>query len=250
MSMPSPAAGSPSYRRWSERPFGVADALGGWAVCFVLAQIFGLIVLTAGGFQTTDEVEAAPMTWTMGAGLGIWIAFVIYAVWVGDHKGSGWIREYHVSLKAAVDVPLGVAAGLAAQFLLVPLISFPVLKLTGENADDLARSARELADKVNGPGDFLVFFLVVGVVAPLAEELFFRGLLFRAFERKWGSWWALGLSSAFFGATHFKPIEFVALSAAGAVFGYLVMRTGRLGPAIVAHMAFNISTVVVLLWLS
>ena len=37
---------------------------------------------------------------------------------------------------------------------------------------------------------------------------------------------------------------------AGAVFGLLVIRSGRLGPAIIAHMAFNISTVVVLLWVT
>jgi membrane protease YdiL (CAAX protease family) len=36
--------------------------------------------------------------------------------------------------------------------------------------------------------------------------------------------------------------------AAGAVFGYLVLRTGRLAPAMFAHSAFNLSTAVVLLW--
>ncbi|WP_421121992.1 type II CAAX prenyl endopeptidase Rce1 family protein [Aquihabitans daechungensis] len=55
-------------------------------------------------------------------------------------------------------------------------------------------------------------------------------------------------SSAFFALTHFQLLQFLPLVAAGAVFGYLVVRTGRLGPAIVAHMAFNFSTAAVLLW--
>src|SRR5690606_3497347 len=117
------------------------------------------------------------------------------------------------------------AAGIAAQFILVPLISWPVLTLSGQDADDLAKPARELADKVHGAGGALLLLLVVGVIAPIAEELFFRGLLFRALEKRWDQWWALGLSSAFFAATHVQPLQFLPLMAAGAVFGGVMMRT-------------------------
>ncbi|HWJ61360.1 MAG TPA: CPBP family intramembrane glutamic endopeptidase [Acidimicrobiales bacterium] len=249
MSMPYPAAGSSTARAQAEPTWGLPDALVGWAAAFVFANVAGAVVLLAGGYQTREEIESAPLAWTMVSSLPIWIAFVAIAVFVAHTKGNGWIRDFHVSLKA-IDVPVGIVAGVVAQFVLVPLISFPILKLTGEDADDLSRSAQDLADKVHGAGGALLFLLVVGVVAPIAEELFFRGLLFRAIEKRWNQWWALGLSSAFFGLTHFQPLQFVALTAAGAVFGILVVRTGRLGPAIVAHMAFNISTVVVLLWLS
>ena len=95
-----------------------------------------------------------------------------------------------------------------------------------------------------------MFIVVVGLIAPICEEVFFRGLLFRSFEKRLGAWWALGLSSVLFAATHGQLLQFVPLIAAGAVFGYLVVRTGRLGPAIVAHMAFNLTTVVSLLWLT
>jgi hypothetical protein len=183
----------------------------------------------------------------MAAALPTWIAFVAVVIFVGNRKGNGWVRDFHVALRG-VDVPLGIIAGVVTQFVLVPAISYPILKLSGQDADDLAKPARELADKVHGAGGALLLLLVVGVIAPIAEELFFRGLLFRALEKRWDRWWALGLSSAFFAATHFQPLQFLPLAAAGAVFGYLVIRTDRLGPAIVAHMAFNISTVVVLLW--
>ena len=89
----------------------------------------------------------------------------------------------------------------------------------------------------------------MGIGAPIAEEIFFRGLVFRSFEKRFGRWWALGLSSIVFGVTHFQPLQLPALIVAGLVFGGLVVATDRLGPAIVAHMAFNLTTAVNLVWL-
>lgn len=245
MVIPNRPAGSSTTREQAEPTWGIPDALVGWLVAFLFANVVGALILTAGGYAET--ASAAPLAWTMAAALPIWIAFVAVVVFVGDRKGNGWVQDFHVAFRR-VDLPVGVAAGVIAQFGLVNLISWPILKLSNQDAEDLARPAQELADKVHGAGGWLLLFVVVGVIAPIAEELFFRGLLFRAFDKRWGKWWALGLSSAFFAATHFQPLQFVPLAAAGAVFGYLVIRTDRLGPAIVAHMAFNISTVVVLLW--
>lgn len=249
MSMPISAVGSSTTRSTGEPTWGLPDALLGWLGCWVFAQLAGAVVFSIGGYRTQGQIEAAPIGWTFGASIFIWIAFVTVAVAVSKIKGRGPVADYHIAIKAW-DVPLGVMCGLIAQFVLVPVIAYPILKLSNTNADDLARPAQELADKAHGAGGALLMLLVVGVVAPVAEELFFRGLLFRALEKRWDQWWALGLSSAFFAFTHLQPLQFLPLVAAGAVFGGLVVRTGRLGPAIVAHMAFNISTVVVLLWLS
>jgi uncharacterized protein len=71
----------------------------------------------------------------------------------------------------------------------------------------------------------------------------------RAFERRLGTVAAVIASSAFFAATHGQPLQFPALFVAGILFAVLVLMTGRLGPAIIAHMAFNVTTVVLLLWL-
>jgi uncharacterized protein len=50
-----------------------------------------------------------------------------------------------------------------------------------------------------------------------------------------------------FGLSHFELLQLPALVLAGAVFGWLAHRAGRLGPAIAAHVAFNMVTVVALL---
>ena len=49
-------------------------------------------------------------------------------------------------------------------------------------------------------------------------------------------------SALFFGATHFQPLQFAGLTAAGLVFAAAVVRTGWLGSAIAVHVGFNATT--------
>jgi membrane protease YdiL (CAAX protease family) len=133
---------------------------------------------------------------------------------------------------------------------LVPLVSLPIIWLAGVDLDKLSQPARELGDKATTPGGIALLFLTVAIGAPLAEELFFRGLVLRAFEKRVGTRWAVAASSVVFGATHFQALQFPALTAAGVVFALLVVTTGRLGPAIFAHMAFNAATVASIVWWS
>lgn len=49
-----------------------------------------------------------------------------------------------------------------------------------------------------------------------------------------------------FGVTHFQPLQFVALTAAGLMFAGAAVRTGRLAAAIAVHAGFNATTFVAL----
>jgi len=226
--------------------WGLGDAIGGWLLANTASVIFSIIVFAIVGYQEGDEVSLGLIALTYPP---LWLGFVGVPVWAAATKGNGWVQDFGGRIRAA-DVPVGIVAGLVTQLIIVPLVSLPVLRATGTSVDDLSKPAQELADKAVGAGGAILFFVVVGLCAPIAEELFFRGLLLRSLEKKWGRWWALGLSSVVFGATHLQPLQFVGLTAAGAVFGYLAQRTGRLGPSVVAHMAFNSTAVVALLWLS
>lgn len=247
MAIPNPYSAAYVETTAVEPRWGLGDAVVGWLIGFVAAGIFGVLVFQAAGYEVGgDDV---PLWLFAVSNIPLWIAFVAVPVVVARTKGNGWIQDFHVAIKAW-DVPLGIVVGIASQLILVPLISLPLLELLGRSVDDLSKPAQELADKANGAGGALLFFLIVGLFAPIAEELFFRGLVFRSFEKRWGQWWALAGSSLVFGATHFQALQFLPLVAVGAVFGYLVIRTGRLGPAVLAHMAFNTTTVVTLLWIS
>ena len=59
-----------------------------------------------------------------------------------------------------------------------------------------------------------------------------------------GTNWAIVGSAALFGAAHLEPLQFPALFVFGLVAAVLATRTGRLGPGIWAHVAFNSVAVV------
>ncbi|MBX3287210.1 MAG: CPBP family intramembrane glutamic endopeptidase [Acidimicrobiales bacterium] len=222
--------------------WGLGDALAGWVFAYVAAGVVGAIVLAAFGYgdATPDEL---PLSMIALQYPPLWLGFVGVPIWAAATKGGGWIHDFRVRLRP-LDVPLGLVVGVVAQLAVVPLVSWPVLRLTGTDAEDLGRLARDLGDKADSTVGVVLLFVIVAIGAPIAEELFFRGLVLRSFENRFGTAWAVVGSSAFFGATHFQPLQFAALTAAGAIFALLVVRTGRLGPAIVAHMAFNAVTVV------
>lgn len=81
--------------------------------------------------------------------------------------------------------------------------------------------------------------IVAVVVAPIVEEVGFRGLLFLGMRRIAGPRMAIVASSALFGLVHVQVNVVAPLAVFGVFLAYLVEVTGSLLPSIVAHMAFN-----------
>jgi uncharacterized protein len=80
--------------------------------------------------------------------------------------------------------------------------------------------------------------LLSWVVAPIIEELVYRGLLYRAWERQWGWIWAMLLSSAAFGLCH--PTHMLSTFIGAIVFVCVLRRTQSLWGPIIVHSLFNI----------
>ncbi len=81
-------------------------------------------------------------------------------------------------------------------------------------------------------------FLLAVVVAPPAEEFLFRGLLYRALDREWGGWAAIGGSAAFFAIYH-PVLSWLPVGLLGIGTAMLFRKSGHLAPAVLLHMAYN-----------
>ena len=116
-----------------------------------------------------------------------------------------------------------IGIGVATQLVVLPALYWPVSWLV--DVDELSRPAEELLD---GESGVALAFLGLGVVviAPIVEELFFRGLLLDTLRRRWSTPAAVIASSVFFSATHFQAVQFAGLTLAGIVFASAVVRTG------------------------
>ena len=90
--------------------------------------------------------------------------------------------------------------------------------------------------------------LTVVVVAPLVEELVFRGLLHRLASRQWGPWAATSLSSLVFGLIHGEPWYLFGLVGIGVVLALVYEATGSVLACWVTHMVHNAVSLGMMLW--
>ena len=82
------------------------------------------------------------------------------------------------------------------------------------------------------------FFVTAVLIAPVAEEYLFRGLLYRALDREWHGWRAVAGSAAFFAIYH-PFLSWLPVGILGAANALLFRKTGSLAPAILLHMVYN-----------
>ena len=212
----------------------MGDAAAGAGIGFLASGVAASVWAAATG----ADVESLG---TLAAGqVGLWLGLLGWPLLASRVKGSGSVVD-DFGLRARPRDAVGVAIGFACQVVVIPVLYLLIQLVTGKL--DVEGPARELADRAHGAG-FVVLALLVVLGAPVAEELFFRGLLLRSAERRFGMRWALAISSVAFAASHFQLVQFPGLALVGLVFGILVVRTGRLGPAIAAHIAFNATAVV------
>jgi len=78
------------------------------------------------------------------------------------------------------------------------------------------------------------------VVAPVAEEVLFRGFLFSGIGKRYGyAWGAIGSALLFSLAHLMQPGAFLPIFLLGLLFAWLYMRTGSIWACIFAHSAYN-----------
>ncbi len=236
---------------WEPRPprWGVADAVAGWVSANVAAVVIGGVIIAAAGYSGV-KTSHYPLWLIAVLQIPLWFGYVGSVVYAGRQKGNGVASDFKLAVELPSDALRGLMIGLACQFLLVPLVSLPWIRLLEHvqgKKIDLSSAARQLTDKANDPVGVVLLVAIVALGAPLIEELFFRGLLLRSLERRWGTTVALIGSSVVFGVTHFELPQLPALVAFGFVLAWLAVRYDRLGPGIAAHFAFNTASVVLLL---
>jgi membrane protease YdiL (CAAX protease family) len=92
-----------------------------------------------------------------------------------------------------------------------------------------------------GAVTFIGGLLGIVVLAPLAEELVFRGLVLRVFVRHMGLPLALLLSAALFAASHAAPWMLLPMTFLGVVLGLTAWATRSLTAAWIGHGLFNLA---------
>ena len=148
-------------------------------------------------------------------------------------------------------VGLGLIFQIAVALLMLPLANllFPEGRPPQEVADTIAQAESLLLQSS--------LVVVAVVIGPIAEEVLFRGVLLKAFERR-GEIFAVVASAVVFASVHILGlgaedrwksalVVLPGIFVLGLVLGRLTQKKGRLGPAIFLHSGWNLLAAFVLL---
>jgi hypothetical protein len=225
----------------------LGEALVGFGVGVVLSGLAAAATQALSG-RPAAVSGSLPVAATVAGLVGLWVGLAGASVGASRrHHGGGLAADFGLRVAGWKDLAGGVAVGLACQYVLIPALYWPFERLDPALSRQLSRPAEQNVGGAHGvvAGVVLVVFLAGG--APLVEELFFRGLLLRALLWRTRAPVAIVLSGVLFALAHFEAVQFAGLAVFGCVLGYLAWRTGRLGPGMAAHAAFNGAAVVSLL---
>ena len=98
-----------------------------------------------------------------------------------------------------------------------------------------------LLQEFHRPGEVAMLAVLVGLIVPIGEEIFFRGLTYGALRRMLNRHAAVLISAAFFAAAHLEPVEFLPILILGVILAYLYDYTGSLVPGMIAHSVNNLA---------
>ena len=130
-----------------------------------------------------------------------------------------------------------VSIGSLGIFLIMTLATMIIIELITELIP-MPESFIELFEGLIQPNIFS--FLTIVVLAPILEELLFRGIILEAFLKNYSPWKAIIWSAFIFGIAHFNPWQIIGASLAGILIGWAYVKTNSLIPGIMIHFVNNL----------
>lgn len=219
--------------------------VGGILAAFFSANLAVELLRHAGvaGFKSPDAAGSVVLA-TLGFHGAVIVAGVFFLKFHGitwreafGLETANWQRHLWLAAGALLAV-LPVMFGLKhVSELVLQKLDWP---LTDQRAVETILNAKSAGLRV-----YLIFFAIV--IAPLAEEFFFRGLLFSAAKKiGWPKCGWLG-ASLLFAAIHGSAPVFLPLFVFALVLAWLYEKTEGLLAPIAAHAGFNAINVIILL---
>jgi membrane protease YdiL (CAAX protease family) len=237
----APAAAAPP-ERIPPKPWGIPGILLALALPVLLwGSSFGVAIAQG----TPDELSEGEIA------LGLIFTIILDFVFIGLAAGlslwryrMGWgalgLRRFDGGFWW---LPLAAAAGAHAGII---AYTFILLLVGGEGATP----EQDLEDLFESRAILPLTGVATVIMAPLAEEIFFRGFIFAGLIRPLGPRAAMVLSGFLFGAFHITGPESVGLvvpfGVVGILFAWVYYRTGSLWPSIATHFLFNLVSFVIL----
>lgn len=221
------------------------DAAGVFFSGLVGSIIALSLLVSLTGTQTPSDVSQLVIS-----SVGQAVATLAVLAYLSRRRGTAsWDLDFGLRFRG--KDAWGLLYGVALQYGVVFLILLPLSLLLGLT-EPPQQSVAEVASEAVSPGARVMVVLVLVVVAPVLEEILFRGVLLSRLRRSMTASSAIMISAAVFAAIHLidPNAAFVVpgLFVIGIVLGYQALRTGSIGLCIATHAGVNLIAAVGLLF--
>lgn len=210
----------------------------------VAVLLFALVVAGLIAPQTAEPAADTPAGGTVRAALmGLQYLLVVGAtvalilVRVRPRSSQPW-RALGMRFRALARL-VGIGIAGYAVFLTGMLAAGALLGSLFGGALALAQTTEEIIGSAGSTAEILLYLVLVSVLAPLAEEIIFRGYVYAGLRRFLPVRQAILLGGLVFAAVHLNADALLVITAIGALLCYLYERTRSLVPGIVAHALHN-----------
>jgi membrane protease YdiL (CAAX protease family) len=224
---------TPPLARYGSWPMVLGAFLGVYVVAFVLTLALTSLLSSVG-------VISGGAAELMGEG---WFVFLV--ILISDVALVGVVWALLVRRGVLTWRQMGLSGGLSAHALLSGVawgFGFTAVATALTVLLGLVGVAQDQADQFPLEGAATVWRLAIWfagvVIVPVAEEIFFRGFVFRAMSARKGLARGLVYSSMIFAAAHANLAALLPLTAGAVLLAYGYSRSRDLWVPIVAH-AFN-----------
>lgn len=197
------------------------------ALCFSISAAL-TVILETGTMDLLQMVElltsyALPMTLISNL---ITLAFLLLFFLI---RRKHPLQEFQLRPVSA----LAAAGAVSAAPLLYAVVTLVLALLPAAWMADYAQASVALSNTG------LLPFLSVALVAPVTEEVVFRGLIQSRLARALPGWPAVALSALLFALCHGQPVWMGYAFVLGLVLGLMAWRTGSILPSVLTHIVFN-----------
>lgn len=153
----------------------------------------------------------------------------------GVGRGTSWQEIGFAPLSGRNLIRYGVLGGLLLLSIIV-ILSFPLLLL---NPDLPPQSYEQMLRTVQDGSQFLLLLIMAAVLAPLSEELFYRGMIYPLTRYSLGPVWGAITAGLLFGLAHLDFWRAIPLAVGGAILCYFYEKSGSIWSTVTAHGVWN-----------
>jgi uncharacterized protein len=192
-----------------------------------LGMLIIIMVLYVGAVTLLDMKETSAL-FMIGFEALLLLPIAIIFLWRNVSWSELGFRRFEGKL-------MGLGCGLLVIVYMIVIANNIIMLLLG-----VVTQGELIIDLLGDVDSTILFILATTIAAPITEEIFFRGFLFKGFRQTYGWKTALILSALIFSIFHAQVATLIPMFLLGGLFAYLYHRTESVYPGIILHFIINV----------